>query len=1085
MQSLENEKELFEQSKNSRSLYLNKSYSALKQLQAEVEQHAKELRQRSDKRVEKLKVSREDQARAKKCMREMKKMKGDRCPKVKPSFDKDSWKVLEAELHSSFMSTSHLSISSGQRVSDGGSDVTPSHSRQPASKSGESTVGLSRKEQHSSKSHGNREQEKQHISDGRNKEQYDGDKERLHISKSQGSIDERLHASKSQGSKDKERLIHTSKSLAKETLHASKSHRRERPHTSKSHRSDERPHASMSHRSDDKERLHSSKSYISGDKERLHSSKSHRSDDKERLHSSKSHRSDDKERLHSSKSHKSDRPHTSKSHRSDDKERPHTSKSHGSGDKERKHSSDSRHSSKEKQTASNLDGNDKYGMSTSVFEVADENSSMDLDLSKMYSRKKRFEKARMQVKKLTNLSASGEKAAQSSSLFRIGEDDFAGSSSLMSSFYSDTSCSIADEKTSEEDRVKSRKKKLSLGRSSDASRSNSTQLWSEGEIMNTSKEGSPESDIFEESRVTSGKNSDRYALQPESPPVSSNASKLSVGGSQDRLKLRQDRKEPKLSSNQKIRKEILGKRKKDLKASDAREKAMNTSSTKPVHSPPRYAKLHTNEEIDELLFGTDPETSSYSKNKESVVSNASLESRKSNMLSPVLVDLTAELFGSSESDGESVCILSNPPTPVRHRSLPLDDVFGESLSDHDDDLSSALEPSLGGGGVWTSDEDMGLMSFEAALTSLDDLKMGKTSPAKDRKSTKKITKDSNREVKGHIQSDSDEDLILLEEESSAPPGMPSGHQKTITQKNRPKHIWLNKVPALKLVKADLGSFLKSDSSPSLTPTPEDPVYQDEGIDYTTGQTSSIDRNSEEPAHLEEDIATSKSRQTSSTSSIFDHSSEVHSFFKASTCLQDISTSKTRRRTSSASSDHLPCGPYIKLTSEASSQQRQVKQTSLTKQISDRTHKPSTQKKRPLDTTGEKQARHSSNFTVLKKKPIPPLTSELFYAKMWSYVLSDDQLHENGYPRPTAKPGVAAINRERMTIPEIKQVGPNAMQHECCRCHKPFLIYNNGQYQTVEDCSYHYGKCFKYKGQPPIAALIGHPVCVLIIPCRIW
>ena len=84
--------------------------------------------------------------------------------------------------------------------------------------------------------------------------------------------------------------------------------------------------------------------------------------------------------------------------------------------------------------------------------------------------------------------------------------------------------------------------------------------------------------------------------------------------------------------------------------------------------------------------------------------------------------------------------------------------------------------------------------------------------------------------------------------------------------------------------------------------------------------------------------------------------------------------------------------------------------------------------------------------------------------MWSYTLSEDQLRSNGYPRPSSKKGVASLNREGGVVWKVEPVGPNAVRHECCRCRKPFIIYNNGQYQTVESCSYHYGRAFKYKGQ---------------------
>ena len=84
--------------------------------------------------------------------------------------------------------------------------------------------------------------------------------------------------------------------------------------------------------------------------------------------------------------------------------------------------------------------------------------------------------------------------------------------------------------------------------------------------------------------------------------------------------------------------------------------------------------------------------------------------------------------------------------------------------------------------------------------------------------------------------------------------------------------------------------------------------------------------------------------------------------------------------------------------------------------------------------------------------------------MWSYLLTEDQLIDNGYPRSTSQKGVASVNMDGRQVWKVVPVGPNSVQHECCRCRKPFVIYNDGQYQTVESCSYHYGKAFKYKGQ---------------------
>jgi len=53
----------------------------------------------------------------------------------------------------------------------------------------------------------------------------------------------------------------------------------------------------------------------------------------------------------------------------------------------------------------------------------------------------------------------------------------------------------------------------------------------------------------------------------------------------------------------------------------------------------------------------------------------------------------------------------------------------------------------------------------------------------------------------------------------------------------------------------------------------------------------------------------------------------------------------------------------------------------------------------------------------------------------------------------------------------------AMRHCCCRCSKPFIIYNSGQYQTVEECVYHYGRLIKSRGRylPPFHSSLPLPL----------
>ena len=84
--------------------------------------------------------------------------------------------------------------------------------------------------------------------------------------------------------------------------------------------------------------------------------------------------------------------------------------------------------------------------------------------------------------------------------------------------------------------------------------------------------------------------------------------------------------------------------------------------------------------------------------------------------------------------------------------------------------------------------------------------------------------------------------------------------------------------------------------------------------------------------------------------------------------------------------------------------------------------------------------------------------------MINYLLSEDQLVDNGYPRPTEEVGVASIDRGDTKPPVIEPVGESAKRHLCCRCRKSFVIFENGRYQTVDGCSYHYGRLVKRRGE---------------------
>uniref|UniRef100_A0A1X7UNJ8 C3H1-type domain-containing protein n=2 Tax=Amphimedon queenslandica TaxID=400682 RepID=A0A1X7UNJ8_AMPQE len=102
-----------------------------------------------------------------------------------------------------------------------------------------------------------------------------------------------------------------------------------------------------------------------------------------------------------------------------------------------------------------------------------------------------------------------------------------------------------------------------------------------------------------------------------------------------------------------------------------------------------------------------------------------------------------------------------------------------------------------------------------------------------------------------------------------------------------------------------------------------------------------------------------------------------------------------------------------------------------------------------------------SYSIIVKKE-PEFNIDVFYNQLLEYSLSEEQLISNGYPRPTGDVGVASLKIEGNARSQIEPVGQNGFRHTCCRCQKSFIIYNDGRYQTVEECMYHYGRLYKSK-----------------------
>ncbi|XP_067678150.1 RNA exonuclease 1 homolog [Haliotis asinina] len=80
-----------------------------------------------------------------------------------------------------------------------------------------------------------------------------------------------------------------------------------------------------------------------------------------------------------------------------------------------------------------------------------------------------------------------------------------------------------------------------------------------------------------------------------------------------------------------------------------------------------------------------------------------------------------------------------------------------------------------------------------------------------------------------------------------------------------------------------------------------------------------------------------------------------------------------------------------------------------------------------------------------------------YKRLSKYIMNEEQLRENGYPRPSEQAGSHA-----KFYAERKEKDVILKQHEknCARCGKRFIVFPNGNYNREEECVYHWGKAWK-------------------------
>ncbi|CAL1300086.1 unnamed protein product [Larinioides sclopetarius] len=107
-----------------------------------------------------------------------------------------------------------------------------------------------------------------------------------------------------------------------------------------------------------------------------------------------------------------------------------------------------------------------------------------------------------------------------------------------------------------------------------------------------------------------------------------------------------------------------------------------------------------------------------------------------------------------------------------------------------------------------------------------------------------------------------------------------------------------------------------------------------------------------------------------------------------------------------------------------------------------------------------QAQRAS-FSIERKKKVEPVT-ELkglaLYEHLLSYVLTEDQLKENGFPLPhPTELGRAVIEG---IYANKTQFCNDPFKRTCCRCQKTYYVNVDGDYVRDEECDFHWGRLWK-------------------------
>lgn len=124
---------------------------------------------------------------------------------------------------------------------------------------------------------------------------------------------------------------------------------------------------------------------------------------------------------------------------------------------------------------------------------------------------------------------------------------------------------------------------------------------------------------------------------------------------------------------------------------------------------------------------------------------------------------------------------------------------------------------------------------------------------------------------------------------------------------------------------------------------------------------------------------------------------------------------------------------------------------------------------------------TTSFTVnrMGRQQEEKLTGTTLYRKLKTYLMTEEQLQEHGYPRPNPEAAGRALIYNQ---PEKKNAS-DPFNKICCRCGAEYRVNVNGSCVRKEECSFHWGRLRRHKvaggwetNYSCCAAAVGAPGC---------